>query len=144
MPFGPIELLVVRFPRSEVSKGDMVPALKELVDNGLIRIIDILFVKKDRDGQVTMIEIDELDDDNYAAFDPIVEAVTGMLSKDDVYQITNAYLENDSSAGMMLFENSWATRFQNAVVAAQGQLVLNERIPRMVIEQLMADEQLTV
>ena len=143
MPLGPIELLVVRFPRSEV-KGDMVPALKELVENGLIRVIDILFVKKDRDGKVTMIEIDELDDENYAAFDPIVEAVTGLLSKDDVYQMAAMLLEKDSSAGMMLFENTRATRFQNAVVNAQGQLVLNERIPRMVVEQIMAEEQLKV
>jgi hypothetical protein len=53
-------------------------------------------------------------------------------------------LENDSSAGMMLFENTWAARFQEAVVNAQGQLALNERIPRVVVEQIMAEEQLKV
>ncbi len=144
MPFGPIELLVVRFPWSEVNNDDMVPALKELVENGIIRIIDILFVRKDRDGKVAIVEIDELDDDNFAAFQPLVSAVTGLLTEDDVYQMAETLLENDSSAGVMLFENTWAARFQQAVVNAQGQLVLNERIPRAVVEQIMAEEQLQV
>ncbi len=67
MPLGPVELLIVQFPGSEV-KGDIAPAIKELVENGTIRVIDILFIKKDQDGNVTMREINDLDDASFAAF----------------------------------------------------------------------------
>lgn len=136
MPLGPVELLVVQFPGNEV-KGDIVPALKELVENGTIRIIDILFIKKDQYGNVTTIEINDLDEANFAAFDPIVADITGLLSEDDVQRMA-MMLKNNSSAGLLLFENTWATRIRDAIVNTQGKVILNERIPQAVIEQVMA------
>jgi len=139
MPLGPVELLEVTFPGNQF-KGEIVPALKELVENGAIRIIDIVFVRKDRDGTVAKVEINDLADDEYAAFDPLVAEIDGLISEDDVQQLASG-LENNSSAGIMLFENIWATRFVTAIRRAHGEVILNERIPRSVIEQLMPQMQ---
>jgi hypothetical protein len=138
MSLGPVELLVVEFPGTRV-RGDVVPALRALVESGTVRIIDLLFIRKDSSGTVTMLEINDLGDTDYATFDPVVSELTGMLSEDDVQRL-GATLENDASAAVMLFENSWATRFRDAVVDAGARVVLIERIPRDVIEETMAEQ----
>jgi len=136
MPLGPVELVVVQFPGNEV-KGEVVPAIKELVENGTIRVIDILFIKKDQEGNVTMLEINDLDDASFVAFNPIVAEVDGLVSSDDVQQLA-ASLNNNSSAAVMLFEDTWATRLRDAVIDAQGKVMLLDRIPEKVIEQALA------
>jgi len=137
MALGPVELLVVKFPGNQF-KGEIAPALTELVESGTIRVIDILFVNKDENGKVEMVEINDLDDDNYAVFDPIVSDVTSMLNEDDV-QAFSAALEPNSSAALMLFEDTWATRFRDALVNANAEVVMSERIPRAAVEKLMAE-----
>jgi hypothetical protein len=136
MPLGPIELLEIRFPGNQF-RGEIAAALKELVETGTIRIIDILFLIKDQQGTVTMLEINQLDDDDYNAFDPVVSEVTGLLSEDDVRRIASG-LVYKSSVGVMLFENVWATRFASAVANARGEVLLNERIRRAVIDEVVA------
>ena len=133
---GPIELLVVRFPGNRFS-GEIVPALAELVESGTIRIIDIAFAIKGGDGQLRLLELDELDPDVLGLFDPIVSDVTGLLSEEDERRLAGA-LENNSSAALMLFENTWATRFADAVRNAHGEVVVNERIPHVIIDELLA------
>ena len=136
MSIGPVDLLVVKFPGNQF-KGEIAPALKQLVEDGIIRVVDILFANKDETGKVEMIEINDLDDDDFSRFDPVVEDLTGILTPDDARQLSSG-LENDSAGAIMLFENTWATRFRDAMVNANGQLVLDERIPRAVIDELMA------
>ena len=136
MSLGPIELLVVKFPGNQF-KGEIAPALKDLVEGGLIRVVDILFVHKDQDGEVTVLEINDLDDDDFSRFDPVVSDITGMLTPDDAKWFSQG-LENDSSGAIMLFENAWATRFRDALLNANGQVVLNERIPKAVVDELVA------
>src|SRR5262245_31955657 len=114
MALGPVELLVVKFPGNQF-RGEIVPALTELVESGTIRVIDILFVNKDENGKVEMVEINDLDDDDFRTFDPVIEDVTGLLSKEDVEYFSTA-LDRNSSAALMLFENTWATRFRDAVL----------------------------
>ena|SRR5215467_5954789 len=136
MPLGPVEMVVVQFPGHEV-EGDIVPAIKELVEQGTIRVIDILFLKKDEQGHVTILEMDEIDDVSFAAFDPIVSEIDGLVSQEDIEQLA-ATLENNTSAGVMLFEDTWATRLHEAILKEHGKLVLNDRIPHGVIEQALA------
>jgi len=136
MSLGPIELLVVRFTGNRFT-GEVASALKELVEGGLIRVIDILFVVKETDGELTVLEINDLDDDDFSRFDPVVADITGMLTVEDARELS-AGLENNSSGCIMLFENTWATRFRDAMLNANGELVLNERIPKVVIDELMA------
>jgi hypothetical protein len=135
MPFGPVELLAIRFPREHV-KGDVADALRELVESGAIRVIDLLIVRKSASGDISMSELNDLDDEDYAAIDPIVSDVSGLLSREDVEQLSSL-LENDSSAAVMLFEDAWATRFRDAVARARGQVLFNERIPRAVVDQVI-------
>lgn len=136
MSLGPIELLVVKFPGSRFT-GEIAPALKDLVESGTIRVIDILFVHKDRDGEVSVLEINDLDDDDFSRFDPVVDDLTGMLTRDDAQQLSSG-LENNSAGAIMLFENTWATRFRDAMLHANGELVLSERIPKAIVDQLVA------
>ena len=119
MALGPVELLVIKFPGNEF-RGEIAPALRELVENGTIRIIDLLFIKKDADGTVTANELMDLAPDLYEIFDPLVSDIEGLLADDDVQALAGA-LENNSSAGVLLFENVWATRFRDAVLNAHGQ-----------------------
>ena len=136
MSLGPIELLVVKFPGNRF-RGEIIPALKELVEGRIIRIVDILFVHKDADGRLTVLEINDLEAEMFGQFNPIVSDITKMLSNDDVAQLGNA-LENNSSAVLMLFEDTWATRLADALRNADGELVISERIPRVVIDELLA------
>ncbi len=138
MPLGPVDMLFVQFPGNEL-KGDIVPAIKELVEKGSIRVIDILFIKKDQGGNVTMLELNDLDEATFSAFDPIVAEIDGLVSRDDVQELA-ATLKNNSSAGVMLFENTWATRLHDAIAEAQGEVVLIDRIPHGVIELAEAAE----
>jgi len=136
MSLGPIEMLCVKFPSSFV-KDEIASALRELVENRTIRIIDILFIQKHENGEVTINEIDAPDNGDYSLFDPLIADITGLISEEDVQTISQS-LDNNSLAALMLFENTWATAFRDAVVNAKGELLLNERIPSSVIEEIMA------
>lgn len=136
MELGPIEMLVVRFPGNQFT-GEIMPALMELIDNGIVRVIDLLLVKKDAEGRVALFELSDLEPDVFGIFSPLVTDVTPLLNEDDAFGLAAA-LENDSSAGLLLFENVWAMRFADAIRAAKGEVVLNERIPRAVVEELLA------
>jgi hypothetical protein len=137
MAYGPIELLVVGFPGNRFS-GEITPALAELVEGGLIRIIDVLFIQKDAEGNVTETELTDLVADVYEALDPLVAEVANLLTHDDALALATSLAPN-SSAGILLFENVWARRFADAVVNANGEVLINERIPRVVIDQLLAE-----
>lgn len=136
MSLGPVEILCIKFPENYV-KDEIAAELKALVESNTIRIIDILFIRKSEDGTVTISEIDDLEDADYNAFDPIIADIAGLLSEEDVQKLSQA-LDNNSFAALMLFENIWATAFRDAVLQAKGQLLLSERIPSRVIEQVIA------
>jgi uncharacterized membrane protein len=137
MSYGPIEYLIVGFPGNKF-KGEIIPALAELVENNTIRILDLVFVAKDEEGNVAAVELTELDpDDEAAAISDISEVDAGLLNEDDI-QLAAESLENNSSAGLLVFENVWAARFAEAVRNADGQLLANERIPHDVVEAALA------
>jgi hypothetical protein len=133
MSLGPIELLVIKFPGNQF-RGEIAPALLELVDSGIIRVIELIVVSRDADGTIGMADISEIGNGQINA---IVADAREFLSDEDL-EIIGASLEPNSTAGVMLFENTWATRFADAVRNANGQVVVNERVPRQVIEELVA------
>jgi hypothetical protein len=138
MSLGPVDLLVLKFPGNQF-KGEIAPALTELVENGTIRVIDILFANKDEDGKVEMVEVNDLAFDDVRRFDPVVTDVTDMLSEEDVHTFASA-LEPNSSAALLLFENTWATRFRDALANANAEVMTFERIPHAVIEEMTGDK----
>lgn len=137
MSYGPVEFLVLRFPGNQFS-GEIIPALQELVDTDTIRIIDLLFAIKDGDGNVEMVEIDGLSDAVRAQLDPLAQTEDELLAEADALAIADL-LEPNSSAALFLFENTWAARFATAVRNADGEVLLNERVPGVVIETILAE-----
>src|SRR5215211_7915637 len=116
MSLGPIELVVIKFPGNKFT-GEITPALADLVDKGLVRIIDLLFVAKAEDGTVLVEELANLGDGEYAQFEAVVSDVNGMLNAEDAQQFAGM-LEPNSSAGLLLFEHTWATEFADALANA--------------------------
>jgi hypothetical protein len=131
---GPVELIFVKFPGNQLrGAGAIAPALKDLVDSNTVRVIDLRIVRKDADGKTESIELTSLDDDQFKTFEPLVERVLGQISEDQIQRLSDL-LDNDSAGAIMLFENVWATRFRDSLLAANGELVAIERIPGSVIE----------
>ena len=139
MPFGPVELLVLRYTGDKFT-GVPAAKVKALIDAGFIRIIDVIFARKGEDGEVKVLELSDLDDDEYGHLDPIVSDITGLLNHDDVVSLT-ADWEPRTTAVVALFENLWAGQFRRDVEEAGGEVILAERIPRSVIEELEADRE---
>jgi uncharacterized membrane protein len=137
MAVGPIELLVVKFPGNQF-KGEIAPALQELVETGTIRIIDLIFAIKDEEGALAIVELNALGDETLAVFEPEPSELSGSLTEDDARSLSGG-LENNSSAAILLFENTWATKFVDAMRNANGELILIERVPRVVIDDLIAE-----
>lgn len=136
MPLGPVEYILIAFPGNKFS-GQIVPALQELVASGTIQIIDLLFIKKDADGNVLAVELDTADEDEAAPFAELDGEYGDLLSQEDI-ELAAAELPPNSSAGLLVWENVWAARFAEAVRAADGQVIANERIPHAMVEAAVA------
>jgi hypothetical protein len=138
MSIGPVELVVLRFRGNDFT-GEILPEIQRVVDAGVIRIVDILLAIRIGDDPVRVLEMVELKDEVLNRFEPVVAEVTGLLNHDDARQLS-ADLGPDTSAAILLFEHAWAGRISGAVAAAGGEVILSERIPRAVIEELLAEE----
>ena len=134
---GPIDYLIVEWPERRPT-GEAMPYLVDLVDRGLIRILDLAFITKGEDGSVARIELADLGDE--VAFSVFEGASSGLLSDEDADEAANA-LEPGASAALLVYENSWAAPFASAVRRSGGQLVASGRIPiDAVVEALDAAE----
>jgi hypothetical protein len=124
---GPISYLIVEFPGNKMT-GEGFPILLDLVDRGLIRILDLVFVTRDSDGSIQAIELQDLDTDGQ--FDlAIFEGVSsGLLDASDIADAAPV-IQPGSSAGILIFENRWATAFVDALRRGDAQLVAAGYIP---------------
>jgi len=124
---GPIDYLVVEFPGSRMT-GEGFPLLIDLVDRGLIRILDLVFVTKGSDGAVSAVQIADLDGDGELDLAVFQGASSGLLGEDDLAE-AGGVLEAGSSAGILVYENVWAAPLAVAMRRGGGQLVASGRIP---------------
>lgn len=124
---GPVDYLVVEFPGSRMN-GEMLPELLSLVDRGLVRVIDLIFVTKDADGQVTVLDLEQVDAAGDLDVTLVTGASSGVLGEDDIDD-AGSVLEPGSSAAVLVYENTWAAPFATAVRRSGGQLVASGRIP---------------
>jgi hypothetical protein len=124
---GPIDYLVVEFPGSRMT-GEGLPLLVDLVDRGIIRILDLVFIKKELDGSVRGLAIADLDKDGQLDLAVFEGASSGLLDQEDVNE-AGGVLEPGSSAGLLVYENRWAAPFAKALRRGGGQLVASGRIP---------------
>jgi hypothetical protein len=124
---GPIDYLVVEFPGSKMT-GEGLPLLVDLVDQGIIRILDLVFVKKELDGSVRGMAIADLDKDGQLDLAVFEGASSGLLAQEDLVE-AGGVLEPGSSAGLLVYENRWAAPFASALRRGGGQVVASGRIP---------------
>jgi uncharacterized protein DUF6325 len=126
LEIGPIDYLLVEWPGRQPN-GEVAPHLVDLVDRGLIRILDLAFIGKDEDGSVTALEISDLGGEvaELAVFEG---ASSGLLGDEDLEE-AGGVLEPGTSAALLVFENSWAAPFVSAVRRSGGELVASGRIP---------------
>ncbi|MET9903948.1 DUF6325 family protein [Streptomyces sp. NPDC006446] len=124
---GPIDYVVVEFPGNRMT-GEGFPILVDLVDRGLIRVLDLLFVRKDEDGSVAGLEIADLTGDGALDLAVFEGASSGLLGEDDIEEAGKA-LKPGNSAGILVYENVWAAPFATALRRGGAQLVASGRIP---------------
>ncbi len=122
---GPIDYVLVEWQGRQPT-GEALPHLVDLVDRGLIRILDLTFIAKDEDGSVAAIEIADLGD--VAEIAVFEGASSGLIHEDDVAQAGDV-LTPGTSAALLVYENTWATPFASAVRRSGGELVASGRIP---------------
>jgi uncharacterized protein DUF6325 len=128
---GPIDYLVVEFPGSRLT-GKGFPILVDLVDQGIIRIIDLLFVKKEMDGSIVGMAIADLDHDGQLDLAVFEGSSSGLLGEEELKE-AGGVIEPGNSAGILIYENLWAIPFANALRESGGQLVASGRIPGQAI-----------
>ncbi|MFJ2920091.1 DUF6325 family protein [Streptomyces sp. NPDC087307] len=130
---GPIDYLVVEFPGNRMT-GEGLPLLVDLVDRGIIRILDLVFVRKDQDGTVAGVELSELTGDGHDELAVFEGVSSGLLGRDDIDEVS-AVLEPGSAAGIVIYENAWAGPFAAVLRRSGGRLVAGGRIP---VQELLA------
>ena len=139
---GPIDYVIVEFPDGATRfTGEMVEALVSLVEAGTIRLVDILILAKNDDGDIDVTELSELDD--LGPLVAIEAELAELLAEEDVLHLAAA-MDPGSVAGVLIWENLWAAPFASAARRAGGQLIADGRIPiQAIIAAIEADEALT-
>jgi len=136
---GPVDWIVVEFPGSKFN-GEIAPALRDLVDRDLVRVLDLLVLKKDPDGTLDAFELSDLDTTEIGALRNYESQLAMLLSEDDVTAVAAA-IEPGSSAAVLVWENTWAAPFASAVRHSGGQLIASGRIPiQALLAAVEADE----
>ena len=140
---GPVDYIVVAFPTDRMT-GEAFPLLVDLVNQGIIRILDLVFLRKDEDGTVTTLSQVDLDRMKVLEAALFEGAASGLLGVDDVNEAAAA-LDPGTAAGVLVYENVWATPFATALRRSGGQLVASGHIPVQALiaalDALEADEQ---
>ena len=137
MEVGPVDVYIIGFPGNKFT-GRIAPAIGELVDNGTIRVLDLLFVMKDEDGVVTTLAIEDLDQEG-AAFAEIDVTEPGSLNEEDADEVSED-LPANSSALLVAFENVWARKVVSAFEVTDAVLIDSIRIPAEVVKAALAAE----
>ena len=130
---GPVDYAIIVFPGNRF-RGEIAPAIADLVDDGTIRIIDIAFVGKDADGSAVAMEMTELDPDVQEGLEKLGIDVGGLFSDEDLMGAADA-LEPNSSAALLIWENVWARKVAQSMRDAGGVMVAFERIPHDVLQE---------
>ncbi len=137
---GPVDYIVVEFPGSKFN-GEIAPALDDLVERGIIRVLDIVVLQKDDKGSIEAIELSDLDESEAGSLRAYETALAMLLSEEDVLNVAEA-IEPGSTAAVLVWENTWAVPFATAVRYSGGQLVAGGRIPiQALAAAIEADEE---
>ena len=135
MSYGPIDFVALEFKTDQLT-GESLPALLELVQTEIVRVIDLVIILKDQAGVTQVLEIEELAPDILAVFDPLQFEISGIIQVEDI-EVIAAEMEDNATAALLLIENLWAIRFGEAVVRASGRMVMYDRIPFEVVNETL-------
>jgi uncharacterized protein DUF6325 len=137
---GPVDWIVVEFPGSRF-KGEIAPALADLEERGIVRVLDLLLIRKGDDGSLDYYELSDLDESEIGGLRAYETVLANLLSVEDVAAVAAA-VEPGSTAALLVWENAWAAPFGSAVRHAGGQLVASGRIPvQAILAAIEADEE---
>jgi hypothetical protein len=130
----PLEYALVIFEGNKFN-GQIVPELMDLSQHGIVRYVDIVFIRKDADGSSSSIELNDLDREAYEQFVPLGEYVDSFFSQEDL-DMAASKLPNNSAAALFLWENLWTKNISNAIAASGGMLFERGQIPADVVEEV--------
>ena len=128
LELGPIDLVVIGFPPDAPMTGEAAPILVDLVERGIIRVLDVIFVTKGEDGAFAGFTVDGIEPDRIGDFTVFEGASSGLLGDEDTASVAEA-MEPGESAVVIVYENTWAGPFAAAVRRNGGQLIASQRIP---------------
>ena len=137
MTIGPLEFVVIGCKGNQFT-SEIVPELNSIQEKGLIRVVDLFFVRKDVNGTVTVLEVNDLNDEELAAFDPIKEDLMGFLTPEDIVLLTET-IPHDTSAVIVLLEHAWIVKLTEGLNRAGAVLLAGGMVPQASMEQLEAE-----
>ncbi len=132
---GPVDFVLIEFPTGS-STTSTAGALADLIDSGVVRLYDIVVIRKDGDGQVERVDLATAHESAVGGFEVLAGAQSGLFDEDDIAQAVAA-LEPDTTALLVAYENAWAIPFIAAAHSAGGQVVASERIPADVLIEVL-------
>jgi hypothetical protein len=119
--YGPLEYVVVRFTGNNFT-GELLPVLMDVEEVACVRLVDLVFIRKNESNDITLIEISEMDEEDATAYEALTSEFHGVLTAEDVAEAA-VNLPLNSSAGVFLFEHLWAIDLQSAIKSAGGQMI---------------------
>jgi uncharacterized membrane protein len=134
MILGPLEYMVIGCPGNQFA-NEIVPELNSIQEKGLIRVVDLLFVRKNADDTVTALEVHDLDDSEQAALGSIRESLMGLITPQDIVTLSST-LPVDTSATIVLLEHLWLNKLEEAVERANGVIHIGGMIPHPTLQQV--------
>ncbi len=137
MDVGPVDVVILSFPGNEFN-GKIAPAIVDLVERGVVRLLDVLFVTKDADGNVAALALADLGEDLGTVIAVSGDIPGGLLDDEDMADVADS-LEPNSSAAMLVWENTWAATVTSAIADSGGQVVDYTRIPAEVVRALLTE-----
>ena len=139
MTIGPLEFVVIGCKGHQFT-SEIVPELNSIQEKGLIRVVDLFFVRKDANGTVTLLEVHDLNDEELAVFAPIKEDLMGLLTPEDIALLTEV-VPPDTSAVIVLLEHAWLVKLSEGLNRANAVLLAGGIVPQAAMEQLEAELQ---
>ena len=137
MTMGPLEFVVIGCKGHQFTR-EIVPELNSIQEKGLIRVVDLFFVRKGVNGTVTVLEVNDLNDEELAAFDPIKEDLMGLLTPEDIVLLTET-IPLDTSAVIVLLEHAWIVKLTEGLNRADAVLLAGGMVPHASMEHLEAE-----
>ena len=135
MTYGPIDFLALEFDTAQL-KGEILPEILDLVQNKIIRVVDLVVIQKDQHGNHQALEMQQLAPELLNVFDPLEVEISGMIQVEDIDNIAEA-MDKNTTAAVLMVENLWAIKFGEAVVRAKGRMLDHERIPFEDVNEIM-------